>query len=212
MLKKVGVVIGALALAAGIAVHGTPAQAQAGVRVGTLSCNVAGGWGFVFGSSKALRCVFSPDPAAPSITPARSPNSASISATPKAACWFGRCSPRPPIWRRARLPAVMPAPRQRHGRGRGRRQCADRRLQSDDFAAAGQHRRQYRPQRRRRHWRDHLAPRPLSQEADRGGRGEGCGMSIGWASRPRQHPFAPIGPTEPKVQTNEGPASRARPS
>ncbi len=65
MLKKVGVVIGALGLAAGIAMHGTPAHAQAGVRVGTLSCNVASGWGFVFGSSRALRCIFTPGPGHP---------------------------------------------------------------------------------------------------------------------------------------------------
>jgi Protein of unknown function (DUF992) len=65
MLKKVGAVIGALGLMAGIATHGTPALAQANVRVGTLSCNVAAGWGFVFGSSKALRCTFSPGPGHP---------------------------------------------------------------------------------------------------------------------------------------------------
>ena len=29
-----------------------------GVNVGSLSCNVAGGIGFVFGSSKALNCIF----------------------------------------------------------------------------------------------------------------------------------------------------------
>ena len=29
-----------------------------GVNVGSLSCNVAGGMGFVFGSSKALNCIF----------------------------------------------------------------------------------------------------------------------------------------------------------
>jgi hypothetical protein len=62
MLKKVGLAIGAIGLMAGISAQGTPAQAQAGVRVGTLSCNVAAGWGFVFGSSKALRCVFSGGP------------------------------------------------------------------------------------------------------------------------------------------------------
>src|SRR5271168_3832002 len=59
MIKKVGMVVGAFGLAAGIAMQGTPAHAQSGVRVGTLSCNVAGGWGFVFGSSKALHCTFS---------------------------------------------------------------------------------------------------------------------------------------------------------
>lgn len=59
MLKKVGLAIGAIGLAAGLALPGTPAQAQSGVRVGTLNCNVASGWGFVLGSSRALRCVFS---------------------------------------------------------------------------------------------------------------------------------------------------------
>ncbi len=66
MLRKLGLAIGALGLAAGVLAHGTPAQAQgAGVRIGTLSCNVASGWGFVFGSSKALRCVLTPGPGHP---------------------------------------------------------------------------------------------------------------------------------------------------
>jgi len=60
MIKKVGMVVGAFGLAAGIAMQGTPAHAQSGVRVGTLSCNVAGGWGFVFGSSKGLHCTLAP--------------------------------------------------------------------------------------------------------------------------------------------------------
>ena len=34
------------------------AQAQGGVVVGTLTCNVASGFGFVFGSSRALNCTF----------------------------------------------------------------------------------------------------------------------------------------------------------
>src|SRR5260370_32397854 len=38
---------------------GFPAQAD-GVKVGTLSCQVSSGWGFIFGSSKDLRCSFSP--------------------------------------------------------------------------------------------------------------------------------------------------------
>lgn len=62
MLKKVGLAIGAIGLAAGLSAQATPALAQAGVRVGTLSCNVAAGWGFIFGSSKALHCVFSGGP------------------------------------------------------------------------------------------------------------------------------------------------------
>ena len=45
-------VLGAVAL-------GSSAQAAThGVKVGELTCGVASGWGFVFGSSKDLRCVF----------------------------------------------------------------------------------------------------------------------------------------------------------
>jgi len=47
--------VGSLGLAAS-------AQAEdhaAGVKIGTLSCHEASGWGFVFGSSHDLRCVFS---------------------------------------------------------------------------------------------------------------------------------------------------------
>jgi hypothetical protein len=37
----------------------TPAPASSkGVNVGSLSCNVAGGTGLVFGSTKALNCIF----------------------------------------------------------------------------------------------------------------------------------------------------------
>jgi hypothetical protein len=59
MLKKLCLAIGLVGLAAA---GSTPAQAQGGVRVGTLNCSVASGWGFVFGSSKALRCTFAPSP------------------------------------------------------------------------------------------------------------------------------------------------------
>jgi di/tricarboxylate transporter len=38
---------------------GTPAQAAAGVKVGTLTCNESSGWGFVFGSSRSLKCSYS---------------------------------------------------------------------------------------------------------------------------------------------------------
>ena len=59
MLKKLCLVAGLVCLAAGMS---TAARAQGGVRVGTLTCNVASGWGFVFGSSKALHCTFAPAP------------------------------------------------------------------------------------------------------------------------------------------------------
>jgi Protein of unknown function (DUF992) len=43
----------------GIAALTAPASAQSAVRVGTLTCNVASGFGFIFGSSKALNCTYS---------------------------------------------------------------------------------------------------------------------------------------------------------
>lgn len=61
MLKNFGGTIGVLALAAGAAVLAPPAHAQ-GVKVGVLTCNVSSGFGFVFGSSRALNCTFSPAP------------------------------------------------------------------------------------------------------------------------------------------------------
>jgi hypothetical protein len=55
---KSGFVGASLALAMGLLTSAGPAQAQGGVQVGTLTCNVAAGWGFVFGSSKEIRCNF----------------------------------------------------------------------------------------------------------------------------------------------------------
>jgi hypothetical protein len=62
MLKRLGLAIGLVAWAIGVS---PSAQAQGGVRIGTLTCNVASGWGFVFGSSKGLRCTLSPGPGRP---------------------------------------------------------------------------------------------------------------------------------------------------
>ena len=45
------------ALGPALALAGS-AQAQPGVVVGTLTCNVASGSGFVFGSSRAINCTF----------------------------------------------------------------------------------------------------------------------------------------------------------
>jgi len=59
MPRKLAVAIGVLGLAAGALAPGSPAQAQ-GVKAGTLTCNVASGFGFIFGSSKAVNCTFSP--------------------------------------------------------------------------------------------------------------------------------------------------------
>ena len=60
MLRKLAVAISALGMAAGAFALETPAQAQA-VKAGALTCNVASGFGFIFGSSKAVNCTFSPN-------------------------------------------------------------------------------------------------------------------------------------------------------
>jgi hypothetical protein len=62
MRKNIGLTIGAAVLALGAFGSPQDAHAQAGVKVGILSCNVASGFGFVFGSSRAVNCAFSPSP------------------------------------------------------------------------------------------------------------------------------------------------------
>ncbi|HEV7689499.1 MAG TPA: DUF992 domain-containing protein [Hyphomonadaceae bacterium] len=54
MANKLGMTIGAAMLAAGL--MAAPANA-AGVRVGTLTCDIEGGWGYVLGSQKDLNCA-----------------------------------------------------------------------------------------------------------------------------------------------------------
>src|ERR1700757_2482057 len=59
MQKNFRLMLGAAALAIGaVAFAGSADAAPHGVKVGTLTCNVASGWGFVFGSSKDLHCTF----------------------------------------------------------------------------------------------------------------------------------------------------------
>ena len=58
MSRKLQAASGAAAVAAILALA-NPAAA-AGVKVGVLNCHVSSGWGFIFGSSKDLRCNFSP--------------------------------------------------------------------------------------------------------------------------------------------------------
>jgi hypothetical protein len=59
MPKKLAVAAAALGLAAGALANGALVQAQ-GVQAGVLTCNVAGGFGFIFGSSRSINCSFSP--------------------------------------------------------------------------------------------------------------------------------------------------------
>jgi hypothetical protein len=58
MLNKLRIAAVAAALGLVSALAG-PAAAQGGVQVGTLTCNSAGGWGFIFGSTRALACTLS---------------------------------------------------------------------------------------------------------------------------------------------------------
>jgi len=63
MARKRSLVTAATVVAVGAFALGTPAPAQqAGVAVGVLTCNVSSGRGFVFGSSRSLRCTYSPQP------------------------------------------------------------------------------------------------------------------------------------------------------
>jgi Protein of unknown function (DUF992) len=57
MFRTLGLALGSLGLI-GVLTHSGPVHAQGGAQVGHLTCNVAGGWGFVFGSSKAINCTF----------------------------------------------------------------------------------------------------------------------------------------------------------
>ncbi len=60
MSKTLHLMIGAAAI--GALAFAAPAEAApAGVKVGTLTCHVSSGWGFVFGSSKDLHCNFHPN-------------------------------------------------------------------------------------------------------------------------------------------------------
>ena len=66
MLRSILTAAGVASLVVGIAAYaqtpatpGTPqAAGRSGANVGSLTCNVAGGIGFVFGSSKDLSCLF----------------------------------------------------------------------------------------------------------------------------------------------------------
>ncbi|HKD46856.1 MAG TPA: DUF992 domain-containing protein [Rhizomicrobium sp.] len=58
MKKSFHLLMGAGLTAASLMMAGAVQAAPHGVRVGDLTCNVASGWGFVFGSSRDLHCTF----------------------------------------------------------------------------------------------------------------------------------------------------------
>jgi len=59
-MKNFRLMIGTAIAVAGLAIGSTSGADAAphGVKVGDLTCNVASGWGFVFGSSKDLHCTY----------------------------------------------------------------------------------------------------------------------------------------------------------
>ena len=60
MSKKLRIAAGAATLAVAALAFGAPASAD-GIKVGVLTCHESSGWGFIIGSSKDLRCNFSPN-------------------------------------------------------------------------------------------------------------------------------------------------------
>jgi hypothetical protein len=58
MLKRILAAAGFAALIAAPQFVASHADAASGVNIGSLNCNVAGGVGFIFGSSKNISCVF----------------------------------------------------------------------------------------------------------------------------------------------------------
>jgi hypothetical protein len=59
-MMKFRLMIGTAVAVSGLIFAGAANAAPHGVKVGELTCNVASGWGFVFGSSKDLHCTFRP--------------------------------------------------------------------------------------------------------------------------------------------------------
>ena len=57
MRRSVFAMLGAVALVGGAALYGQTHAQTTGVNVGSLQCKVAGGMGFIFGSSKDIDCL-----------------------------------------------------------------------------------------------------------------------------------------------------------
>ena len=59
-MKKTCALVAINILAAAL-LAASPAHADAGVKIGVLTCNVASGWGFIFASTRDLNCTYSPE-------------------------------------------------------------------------------------------------------------------------------------------------------
>lgn len=60
-MGRIGLTLGTIALA-GLVYSAPASAAEGGVKVGFLNCNVASGFGFIFGSSREVKCTYSPAP------------------------------------------------------------------------------------------------------------------------------------------------------
>ncbi len=58
MLKRVGLGVAMLLAAGLVGGAGPQTSSGGGVKTGVLTCNVESGWGFVFGSTRDIRCVY----------------------------------------------------------------------------------------------------------------------------------------------------------
>jgi hypothetical protein len=62
-MKTFRLMLGAAVAVTGLAIANAANAAPAGIKIGTLTCDVAAGAGFVFGSTKDLRCTYQPSKA-----------------------------------------------------------------------------------------------------------------------------------------------------
>src|SRR5471032_1515349 len=58
IMKTLRLTLGAAIAVASMGIGSAANAAPSGIKLGELTCNVASGWGFVFGSSKDLHCTF----------------------------------------------------------------------------------------------------------------------------------------------------------
>ena len=62
MLPRAALTLTATTLFLGaVTLHASAQATESGVKAGILTCNVDSGWGFVFGSSRNLKCTYSHD-------------------------------------------------------------------------------------------------------------------------------------------------------
>jgi len=59
MSRKSLLAVAAVAASVGVLMVETPARADVSAKAGVLTCQVDSGWGFIFGSSRSLKCVYS---------------------------------------------------------------------------------------------------------------------------------------------------------